>query len=256
LQLQATGKAAAGAVEYTGMLDAFGKIISTEGILTLYRGIVAPIFAEAPKRAVKFASNEFYKERLTKLGLPHDERKMLLAGFGAGVTEAVINCPFELVKVRMQQKGSIYKTTPEAALAIVRAEGLRGLYRGLVPQLYRNANWDSLYFATIFTLKKRVLPPPRSHTEELVRNFTAGAIASSIGVVFATPFDMVKSRFQGDKFGAERRWTSVWGTLAYAYKNEGGLPACFKGLTPRLIRLGPGGGIMIVAFDYVSSLLE
>lgn len=56
----------------------------------------------------------------------------------------------------------------------------------------------------------------------MLRNFIAGVIASSVGVVFATPFDMVKSRFQGDKAGAERRWTSTWGTLTYAYQNEGG----------------------------------
>ena len=53
------------------------------------------------------ASNEFYKERLTKLGMPADERKFFLAGLGAGLTEGFVNCPFELVKVRMQQKGSV-----------------------------------------------------------------------------------------------------------------------------------------------------
>jgi len=255
LQLQATGKAAAGTVQYNGLFDAFRKIITNEGLLTLYRGIVAPIFAEAPKRAVKFATNEFYKKELTKLGMPNDERKMFLAGLGAGLTEAVVNCPFELVKVRMQQKGSVYRTTFDAALSVVRHEGVTALWRGLAAQMIRNANWDSLYFAIIFSLKKRYLPIPKSRGEELLRNFTAGLIASSIGVIFATPFDMVKSRFQADN-PAERRWTSVAGTLSYAYKNEGGLAACFKGLTPRLLRLGPGGGIMLVGFEYVSTLLE
>jgi solute carrier family 25 2-oxodicarboxylate transporter 21 len=255
LQLQTTGKAAEGTQQYKGLIDAFSKIVRNEGFWTLYRGIVAPIFAEAPKRAVKFASNEFYKGKLTQLGMPADERKMFLAGLGAGLTEGFVNCPFELVKVRMQQKGSVYKSTAEAARSIVANEGITGLYRGLAPQLLRNSNWDALYFMLIFTLKKRVLPPPTSKSEEMGRNFIAGLIASSIGTIFATPFDMVKSRFQGEKYGPDRKWKSVWFTINYAYKNEGGLPAVFKGLTPRLIRLGPGGGIMLVGFDYVSSLL-
>jgi len=255
LQLQQTGKAGDGAVLYKGLFDAFKKIVAQEGLLTLYRGIVAPIFAEAPKRAVKFSSNEFYKKLLTQYGLPSDERKMGLAGLGAGITEAFINCPFELVKVRMQQKGSVFKSTPEAAAAVIRNEGVRGLWRGVVPQIIRNAWWDSIYFGLIFTFKKRILPAPTSHGEELLRNFVAGCISSMIGVLFATPFDMVKSRFQGDTPG-NRRWTSVYGTLKYAYQNEGGLPAVFKGLVPRMIRLGPGGGIMLVGFDFVSSLLE
>ncbi len=39
--------------------------------------------------------------------MPADERKFFLAGLGAGLTEGFVNVPFELVKVRMQQKGSV-----------------------------------------------------------------------------------------------------------------------------------------------------
>ena len=35
-----------------------------------------------------------------------------------------------------------------------------------------------------------------------------------------------------------------------------GVSACWKGLGPRLVRLGPGGGIMIVAFEQVSAWLK
>ena len=56
----------------------------------------------------------------------------------------------------------------------------------------------------------------------MARNFVAGLIASSVGVVFATPFDMVKSRFQGEKYGPDRKWKSVAYTIKYAYQNEGG----------------------------------
>ena len=39
--------------------------------------------------------------------MPHDARKFALAGSLAGITEAVVNCPFELVKVRMQMRDSV-----------------------------------------------------------------------------------------------------------------------------------------------------
>jgi solute carrier family 25 2-oxodicarboxylate transporter 21 len=39
-------------------------IIAEEGAGNLYRGIISPILAEAPKRALKFSSNEQYKKLL------------------------------------------------------------------------------------------------------------------------------------------------------------------------------------------------
>ena len=38
--------------------------------------------------------------------------------------------------------------------------------------------------------------------------------------------------------------------------NEEGGAALYKGIVPRLVRLGPGGGIMLVAFNYVIELLK
>uniref|UniRef100_A0A6B2LC97 Uncharacterized protein n=1 Tax=Arcella intermedia TaxID=1963864 RepID=A0A6B2LC97_9EUKA len=253
LQLQRT--AADNVRVYNGVVDCFRKIIQQEGFLQLYRGIVAPICAEAPKRAVKFSTNEGYKKLFTYAGLPHNEIKMFSAGLMAGLTEAIFNCPFELLKVRMQAKESQYASTFDAAKTIITKEGISAVFRGLSPQMLRNAIWDSLYFSIIFSMKQRVLPIPKSKTQEQSRNFFAGVVASTVGTTFATPFDCVKSRMQSVMKGQETRWKTVFGTLRIIYREEGGIPACFKGLTPRLLRLAPGGGIMIVAFDLVSSYL-
>ena len=37
---------------------------------------------------------------------------------------------------------------------------------------------------------------------------------------------------------------------------EEGVGALYKGLSARLLRLGPGGGIMIVAFELLTDLLK
>lgn len=46
------------------MFIAIRDIARYEGTSALYRGIASPIFAEAPKRAVKFSANEEYKRLL------------------------------------------------------------------------------------------------------------------------------------------------------------------------------------------------
>lgn len=45
-------------------MQTFKIMIAEEGAGNLYRGIMSPILAEAPKRAIKFASNEQYKKLL------------------------------------------------------------------------------------------------------------------------------------------------------------------------------------------------
>lgn len=46
-----------GNAEYTSILDCFRKMIKNEGFGSLYRGILPPIFVEAPKRAVAACFN-------------------------------------------------------------------------------------------------------------------------------------------------------------------------------------------------------
>lgn len=66
---------------------------------------------EAPKRATKFAANEQYTTIYKKLfGFEKITQTLsIMTGVSAGITEAVIIVPFELVKVRMQDKANVRK---------------------------------------------------------------------------------------------------------------------------------------------------
>ncbi|KNC47174.1 uncharacterized protein AMSG_03602 [Thecamonas trahens ATCC 50062] len=235
LQLQVSK--AGSEVAYSGVVDCLTKIVRAEGPLALYRGIASPILAEAPKRAWKFASNEQFKQAFK--GIMPAPIIPALAGASAGLTEAGINAPFELVKVRLQAKGSAYTSTLNAATSILRHEGVGALYRGASAQAARNAVWNGVYFALIFELKA-AFPDPTSKSEELLRNMAAGTIGGT-------------SRMNNMPKGEPL--PSITACLRDIYLHEGGARAMWKGLTPRLLRLGPGGGIMLVAFDYIASLL-
>ena len=174
----------------------------------------------------------------------------------AGMTEASINCPFETVKVRMQQPGSaaLYKNTMDAAMAIVRKEGLLALYNGYEAQTYRNGTWNGAYFLCIAKLKRDLLPATDgSRGKEMARNFSAGFLAGLVATTVNTPFDIAKSRLQASTTESNR-WFRALPTMATVFREEGA-GALFKGYMPRLYRLGPGGGIMLLAFDLVSSFL-
>ena len=80
-----------------------------------------------------------------------------------------------------------------------------------------------------------------------------------MGTMLNTPFDVVKSRMQNqlaaEAAGGALKYRNVFQSLGVVLREEG-FGALYKGLGARLLRLGPGGGIMIVAFDQVMEWLK
>lgn len=63
--------------------------------------------------------------------------------------------------------------------------------------------------------------------------------------------DVVKSRFQNSSQPAP--WT--WPALIKVYRNEGAR-ALWKGYLPKVLRLGPGGGILFLVFETVADFFR
>jgi len=181
-----------------------------------------------------------------------------VSGALVGVTETAVNCPFEVVKVRMQAKNNVgrYKNTFDCAKQLVKAEGLSGLFQGAEPQCWRSGTWNMFYFGLIGSVKNYYEPPKNApYSQVMATKALTGSVAGAIATSFSTPFDVVKSRFQNQLPGQVRRYNWAVPSLIDIYRSEG-FRACYKGYSARMARLVPGGGIMLVAFDYFSELLE
>lgn len=248
MQLQVKGPN--GEEAYKNMFDCMSKIVKQEGFSRLYRGISAPILMEAPKRATKFAANDewgkFYRNLfgVEKMNQP----LAILTGATAGATESFVVVPFELVKIRLQDKSSKYKGMIDVFQAIVRQEGLLALYNGLEATLWRHISWNAGYFGIIFSVRD-MLPKPENNSAKIRNDLISGAIGGTVGTMLNTPFDVVKSRIQNTTRVAgvipKYNWTIP--SVALVYKEEG-FGALYKGFFPKVLRLGPGGGILLVVF--------
>eukprot|EP00611_Tribonema_gayanum_P002178 TRINITY_DN1158_c2_g1_i1.p1 TRINITY_DN1158_c2_g1~~TRINITY_DN1158_c2_g1_i1.p1 ORF type:complete len:316 (-),score=120.56 TRINITY_DN1158_c2_g1_i1:158-1057(-) len=243
------------------MITQFKDIIKNEGFANLYRGIASPILAEAPKRAIKFSLNEKYKEAVKKKDGTLPGYRAAMAGALAGMTECSVNTPFEVVKVQMQAKENLgrYTGVVDCVQSLVRTEGALSLYKGVESQLWRNAVWNGVYFGMIGGLKSGALKAPAdaSKQQKTLYDFGAGVVGGTLATLANTPFDVVKSRMQNQLVieGQAPKYQWTLPSMGAVYSEEG-LNALYKGIGPRLVRLGPGGGIMLVAFNAVIELLE
>lgn len=95
---------------------------------------------EAPKRAVKFAANDFWGKtyRQTFGAEKMTQGLSVLTGCSAGATESIVVVPFELVKIRLQDKNSTYKGPMDVVAQIIKKEGVFGMYAGLEPTFWRS----------------------------------------------------------------------------------------------------------------------
>jgi solute carrier family 25 phosphate transporter 23/24/25/41 len=115
------------------------------GFLALYRGIIPTVAGVAPYVGLNFMVYESVRQYLTPEGdrNPSPYRK-LLAGAISGAVAQTCTYPFDVLRRRFQINtmtgiGYQYTSIWDAIKAIVTEEGIRGLYKGIVPNLLKVA---------------------------------------------------------------------------------------------------------------------
>jgi len=210
---------------------------------------------EAPKRATKFAANDkwgkFYRDLFGQAKM--NQSLSVLTGASAGATEAFVVVPFELVKIRLQDKASAgkYNGMIDVITKTVRNEGILAMYNGLESTLWRHILWNAGYFGCIFQVRE-LIPKAETKKGQTVNDIIAGTVGGTVGTIVNTPMDVVKSRIQNTVKvpGQTPKYNWAWPAVATVAKEEG-FGALYKGFIPKVLRLGPGGGILLVVYTGV-----
>jgi len=130
-------------------LSVFGmtlKVMREEGgVRGLYRGLVATAVGVAPYVGINFAAYEALRGIITPPGQSSTPRK-LMCGALAGSISQTLTFPFDVLRRKMQVVGMSagglgyrYSGAMDALRVIIHAEGFRGLYRGIWPNLLKVA---------------------------------------------------------------------------------------------------------------------
>lgn len=187
-----------------------------------------------------------------------NQQLSILTGASAGATEAFVVVPFELIKIRLQDRASAGKYTGmvDCVVKTIKAEGPLALYNGLESTLWRHVLWNSGYFGCIFQVKA-LLPVSTTKKQQILNDLSAGAIGGTVGTILNTPMDVVKSRIQNSPkvAGSVPKYNWAWPAVGTVLKEEG-FGALYKGFLPKVLRLGPGGGVLLVVFTGVMDFFK
>ncbi|KFK35115.1 hypothetical protein AALP_AA5G238100 [Arabis alpina] len=147
-------------IYYTGISHTLRTITADEGILGLYKGLGTTLLGVGPSIAISFSAYESLRS-YWRSNRPHDSPIMtsLACGSLSGIASSTATFPLDLVRRRKQLEGVggravVYKTGLLGTLKrIVKTEGVRGLYRGILPEYYKVVPGVGICFMTYETLK-------------------------------------------------------------------------------------------------------
>jgi hypothetical protein len=257
-QVQAMNQSPGEAPKYRGVVHACRTVFAEEGMLAFWRGNGANVLRVIPVYALKFGFNDSFKQLVRKEGQTRlSFSQLILSGSMAGLFQACITYPLELVRTRLtlgKGLGLQYRGIWDCLVQTVRGEGVRGLYKGLSPTILSGAPYVGLqmsfYEVNSRVAKDRFGLDAGSALVKLACGASAGVCAQSL--TYAG--DTVRRRMQTDGAGGRaRRYGGMVDCFVQVYRAEG-VRGFFRGLHINCVRAVPGAAIQFLAYDSLKHL--
>ncbi|XP_032812579.1 mitochondrial ornithine transporter 1 [Petromyzon marinus] len=254
---------------YNGFVSCLGQTYRAEGMWGLYRGSFPALIANIGENAMLFLCYGFCQRLVARLshlqeGSRLSNMQMATAGSLAAGFTAIVICPLELVKCRMQAMREMHAagktvftmadcTAVAVTRNVLRVDGLLGLYNGLSSTWMRDMPgyfcffWGNEVCKTLFT-------PPGKTKDDLgaFPLLVSGGMAGVFLWVVVYPLDSVKSRIQ--VMSMSSRQPGFLAATASIIRTDG-IMALYSGFTPTIIRAFPANAALFLAYELTRSSL-
>ncbi|XP_056141398.1 mitochondrial uncoupling protein 2-like [Lampris incognitus] len=189
---------------------------------------------------------------------------------GAGTAACIADLftfPLDTAKVRLQIQGEAggsaatgnsplvrYQGVFGTITTMVRTEGPRSLYNGLVAGLQRQMTFASIRIG-LYDSVKQFYTKGSDHVG-IGSRLLAGCTTGAMAVAFAQPTDVVKVRFQAQarSTGVVRRYHSTVDAYKTIAKEEG-IHGLWKGTAPNIARNAIVNCTELVTYDFIKDAL-
>ncbi|XP_029968304.1 solute carrier family 25 member 53-like [Salarias fasciatus] len=201
-------------IHNTPVHQAVGQLYK-EGPVKLYRGVVPPLLMRTLNGTLLFGLQDsiHHQLSLSSQNVVSASALPALAGFGAGIVEAVVFTPFERVQ-NVLQNGQNDRQLPSLKSVLVKLKAQRmssGFYRAFLPITVRNALGSSLYFG----LKGPVCAVVAGQgLSPVASSFVSGTLTSMAISLALYPLSVLVANMQA-QVGAEKKgvwlcWKDLW----------------------------------------------
>lgn len=253
------------------MFDCGIKIYKQEGLRSLYSGVGPAILRQSVYGTLKFGSYYSLKSFIVTNFLDGDTMQenmwvnVSCAALAGAVSSAIAN-PTDVLKVRMQVAGRGANPLPlyKCFYEIYRCEGVKGLYRGVMPTSQRAMTIAAVELPVYDFCKNALM---ETVGDQPVNHFISSFIASLLAAIASCPIDVIRTRLMN-----QRKILNSYGSTSVAaqstnliyfnnsfeclmsiVRNEG-VMALYKGFVPSFLRMGPWNCIFFLTYEKLKTL--
>jgi len=253
--------------QYRGMFRTALGIVTEEGLLSLWRGILPALYRHAIYTGFRMSAYEEIRNTLNKKDSRGYETgfplwKKVVAGMLAGGIGQFMASPTDLVKTQIQMEGRrrLMGQKPrvhgmmDALRRILKESGVRGLWRGCWPNVQRAALVNLGDLSTYDSVKRAILDNTRLKDNSATHCLSSGC-AGLVGAVMGTPADVVKARIMNqptDSRGKGTLYRNSFDCLRQTVQGEGFL-ALYKGFLPCWLRMAPWSLTFWLSYEQIRS---
>uniref|UniRef100_A0A6B2LC41 Mitochondrial carrier protein n=1 Tax=Arcella intermedia TaxID=1963864 RepID=A0A6B2LC41_9EUKA len=248
---------------YSGVIDCATKMITKEGVLGLYKGMLAPLLGVTPMYSLCFfgysiGKNIFTTPETYRRQSPNDLLMIGLAGATSGLFTTPILAPLERLKCILQiqnmhapRPGEVrFKGPMDLGRHILKEGGVRALNRGYIATNIRDSLGSVAYFSVYEVLKRQF------KDYGSLGILCAGGFAGMANWVPAIPFDTLKSRLQT---APEGKYNGIRDVAAEIFAKEGtakGFQTLYRGVVPVMVRAFPANAACFFGYETVRRWLN
>ncbi|KAF8793899.1 Mitochondrial uncoupling protein 4 like protein [Argiope bruennichi] len=252
-------------VKGRGMLHTAIGIVQEEGLFKLWQGVTPAIYRHLVYSGCRMTFYEVFREKLlkTKQNGGPVLWKSVLCGSLSGALGQFLASPTDLVKVQMQMEGRRrleghpprVQSTWHAFRKIIAESGVRGLWKGWVPNVQRAAlvNMGDL---TTYENSKHFILTHSTLKDNWLTHMLASSCSGLIAATLGTPADVVKTRIMNqptDSSGRGLYYKSSIDCLVRTVQEEGFM-ALYKGFIPIWTRMAPWSITFWVTYEELRRL--
>lgn len=239
------------------------KTLKHEGIYKgLYAGTVPALVTNVVENSVLFLCYGFCQKFMARVTRKDDVKELSMlsngtAGFLAAFFSSIAITPTELIKCKLQASYEMQRLelargnkvervgSLEMTVNIFKADGIKGLFRGIIPTLFREMPGYFLFFGA-YEGTRELLKKEGQNKEDigLFKTMVAGAVGGASFWTAIFPFDVAKSRIQVNKGEA-----GLFRVLVNIWKHEGFM-GLYNGLGPTLVRTIPATAALFATYEY------
>ena len=231
---------------YRGTLHGLVTIVRNEGVLALYKGIVAAMWYQFVMNGIRLG---LYDELKRTIGgvIGDGNTANLAAGVGTGFAGNFTASPFFLVKTRQQSRSAAIAVGAQheytgcfAALRQVATErGVWGMWQGALPGAFRTGVGSGVQLASYDATKRYAQRVTGWDASESRLHFLSSFMCSGVVAVAMNPFDVVMTRIYNTPADAKREYSANFVAAFTKIVRAEGIQGVFKGTGALWARVGP-----------------